>query len=124
MGKRSRFVKPETVRLELSDGDWIEVKKHLTAGEARKVAAEFIGRYLPDGSRVPNMDLLGFQGVLAYLVDWSFEDDGKRQPITIDTIKGLTPDDFKEIDEAIDKHIEAMTREIAEAKKASGGTAA
>src|SRR5690349_9037738 len=34
---RSRFVKPEVVRLQLSDGDWVEVKRRITAGEMRAI---------------------------------------------------------------------------------------
>ena len=32
----SRFVRPETERLELTDGDWMLVKRRLTAGEQRR----------------------------------------------------------------------------------------
>ena len=37
---RNRFVKPETVRLPLSDEDWIDVKRSLTYGEAKRAAAK------------------------------------------------------------------------------------
>src|SRR5688572_26873246 len=80
---RCRVVAPETVRLPISDGDWVEVKKTLNYGESRKFKGDLytIG---PDGRAVPNMQNLGHADVMAYLVDWSMVGlDGK--PIAIDT---------------------------------------
>src|SRR5689334_10447372 len=126
MGRRVRFVTPKVVRLELSDGDWIEVKERLTVGEARAAMSSFVGSYRPDGSRTPNLDTLGMGQVLAYLTDWSFVDENdKRVPVSIDTIKNLDLDTYGEIDSALDRHIASMNEADAEReKKIPNGAAA
>ncbi|HZD63875.1 MAG TPA: hypothetical protein VE200_13895, partial [Xanthobacteraceae bacterium] len=56
------MVTPESVRLPLSDGDFITVKKELNAGEGLDLEAEPPPRTLPV--------------ILAYLVGWSFVGPG------------------------------------------------
>lgn len=122
---RNRFVTPATTRLALSSGDWLEVKKRLSAGERKAVAGSHLGRFAPDGSRIPDWEALAFSGILAYLVDWSLRDaEDKPVAITLAALKNLLEEDFKEIDGAIDAHMEAMDREVAEEKKARGETTA
>src|SRR5262245_17205698 len=106
---RNRFVTPEIVRLPLSDGDWIEVKKRLSVGEARYVATSFIGAYKPDGSRLPNLDNLGMGNTLAYLVRWSFR-DAQDMPVSVslDALKALDIETYREIEEAIDAHVDRV----------------
>ena len=122
------FTSPETVRIPLPalpGEQWIEVKKTLTVEESRRVAFTQIGAIRGDGSRVPNLEALGMQGVAAYLVDWSFR-DAKDKPVacTFDAIKSLTPEDYGEIDRAIDANIEAMAAEEKKKKKDQGEIAA
>jgi hypothetical protein len=102
---RVRFVTPEIVRLPLSDGDWIEVKKRLTVGEARAATSSFIGKFHGDGSRTPNLETLGMGQVLAYLVRWSFRDANDLPvSVSLDSIKSLDLDSYKEIEDAIEAH--------------------
>ena len=106
---RNRFVVPKVTRLPLSDGDWIEVKDELTVGEARAVTQSFVGVINPDGSRTPNRETLGMGQVFAHLVDWSLKDaNDKPVPLTMDALKALSLDDFREIDDALDRHLEAV----------------
>jgi hypothetical protein len=80
---RSRVVIPETKRLELTDGDWIVVRKRLTHGETQEA---FKRRYLSgvDGKLHVDPVQIGHAQILAYLVDWSLTDpDG-----TVIAIKG------------------------------------
>lgn len=126
----SWFVKPETVRLDLPEGQWIEVKRRLTVGEERKAMAGLIAEVRPDGRVTPNMDMLGKAEAMSYLVDWSLrKEDGS--PIRIDTdakmgaaIDLLDPDKFKIISEAITAHIDAMKKALEQEKNESATVSA
>lgn len=113
---RNRFVRPQTVRLELSDGDWIEVKKELNAGEHRRV----FGRLVKDmraGERAQlDPEQVGLTKVVEYLVAWSLEDNGKPVEVTEGAINSLDAQTFGEIVKAIDAHEAAVDAEI-EARK-------
>jgi hypothetical protein len=126
MGRTNRFVKPEVVRLEISDSDWIEIKKELSAGEQKEMFAKSINQMGGVMGEEPtwNMDAvsLSFGKVETYLVDWSLaEENGKGDvtPVEIspESIRALDQPTFDEIEEAIDKHIESKEKE----KKATGG---
>lgn len=125
---RCRFVQPDTKRLEISDGDWLLVKKRLSQGEredcfARKYISEV------DGAR-PNLQQVGGLAlVTAYLLDWSLLGlDEKPVPIRGQPIedveaalKMLDPEDFKEIRVAIENHEAAMQAERDAQKKILAG---
>jgi hypothetical protein len=126
----SRFVRPETVTLPISNGDSIVVKKRLTNGERRAMFA----RMYHNGVAPLRIDTLqtGLALVLAYLLDWSLTDEnGSKVPIAglsgedlAAVVDSLGPDDFSEIKDAIEAHV--AVEEIAEEKKrvaASGATA-
>lgn len=127
---RLRFVTPDSRRIDIGDGDWIEVKKRLTNGELRKAQASAIKTVQGFGAEArytPDSDVLGKAEVLAYLLDWSLEGlDGKR--VRIDTedkkrsaIDNLDPADFDIISTAVSKHVEEMEAERAESKKTPSG---
>lgn len=110
----SWFVKPETVRLDLPEGQWIDVKKRLTHGEERRAIASLYTEVRADGRITPNVEMMGKSEVMAYLVEWSLRDD-EGKPIRLDTdakrsaaIDLLDPDKFKVISDAITAHVEAM----------------
>jgi hypothetical protein len=112
MTRRVRFVTPEKVRLPLTHDDWIDVKQRLTIGEAREATSSFVGTYRTDGSRTPNMDILGMGLVLAYLIEWSFRDAEDRPVgVSLDTLKQLDIDSYREIEDAINAHVAAVERE-------------
>jgi hypothetical protein len=115
---RQRFVTPEIVRLPLSDGDWIEVKKRLSVGEARYATSSFIGGYKSDGVRLPNLEILGMGQVLAYLVRWSFR-DAQDLPVSVslDALKSLDLDTYREIEQAIEDHESRVVVEREEQEK-------
>jgi hypothetical protein len=115
---RLRFVTPEVVRLPLSDGDWIEVKKRLSVGESRAATSSFIGRFHGDGSRTPNLETLGMGQTLAYLVRWSFRDANDHPvSVSLDALKSLDSDTYREIEDAIEAHEARVTMEAAEQEK-------
>jgi hypothetical protein len=109
---RNRFVTPDTVRLPLSDGDWIEVKQRLTNGERRRLNSAALGKSMPLGAAVTEIAVdfaeMGTARALTYIVDWSFEDDGRRVPVSREAFLSLDEPTADEIDKALDAHVEAM----------------
>lgn len=129
MGTRTWFVEPETVTIQLGDGDWIEVKKQLTVGDQRTAFQAIIGEINQEGWRRPRVDMLGIAEVLAYLVDWSAKDKkGQRIKVSEDALKNLPTELFNEIEAAVTTHIAASQAALAERKNdqstatASGAT--
>ena len=123
-----RFVAPDTVRLSLSDGHWIEVKQELTAGEKQRYRTAGLRRMSArkdaDGESANEVDVdwvaLANARVNVYLVDWSARDaKDKPMPLTPAAISNLDQASFEEIDAAIQAHIEAMDSE----KKVTSGSA-
>jgi hypothetical protein len=116
MSRRVR--KPEAVRLEITRGDWLLVKKHLTAGEYRLMMA----RTMRQGSIIEQVDSsrFGLSKCAAYLLDWSVEDaDGKplvvqdKTPEEIEAaLDAVDVDSFREVRAAIERHEDAMEFEI------------
>lgn len=113
--RRSRFVEPDTTRLELTDGDWLEVKSRLDFGERNALATAGLKQAGTLGNgHAPEftIDLAAYklERMLAYLTDWSFRDRNDRNvPISRATINALDPDTADEIDAALDAHIEAQS---------------
>lgn len=121
-----KFVVPETVRIDLADSQWIEVKKFLSAVEEKRFRSAGLKRMTPrkaDGDEPSNeveidWAAMAFARVVTYLVDWSARAaDGKRLPVTKDAIGQLDTESFEEIDAAIQAHID----KVAEEKKAQSG---
>jgi len=116
--KRNRFVAPRSVRIPLSEGDWIEIKERLSIGDARAATASFIGSYTKDGSRTPNLETLGMGEVLAYLLDWSFRDENdKPVKVSLEAVKALDMDTYAEVEAAISGHSAALNAADAEREK-------
>jgi hypothetical protein len=114
----SRFVRPDTTTLPLSDGDWLLVKTQLNAGEQREVFNRLTRNNLAIdehgiGGRM-EIDPMqaGFSTVLGYLLDWSLTDDDgqkvevKGQPIEVvaAAIDALDLDSYQEILDAVQRH--------------------
>lgn len=125
---RPRGVKADTVKLDLSDGDWIEVKRTLTVGEERDLVSLAVRGYRPDGTADLDTRLLSFLSAATYLKAWSLIGmDGMPIPwmpgasvtARVDVLRTLDTATMTEIDAAISAHREA----VATAKNAhSGGT--
>ena len=102
----SRFVRPETTTLPLSNGDSLTVKRWLSEGDRRAAYSQMYreGRFAPIE--------VGIATVQAYLLDWTVTDDEGRQVILRDqpadvvraALDALHPLEFAEIREAIDAH--------------------
>jgi len=110
----SRFRKPEEIRLELSGGDWLLVRKHLTAGEEREAYV----RLIKDGGNPGDIDIrkMGIAEVSAYLIDWNLT-DADDKPIRVRdadfafvfaALSAMDPESLVEIVAAISDHDKAM----------------
>lgn len=120
----TRFVRPETTSLPISQGDTLTVKRRLTHGER---SAAYARQYAPgpDGTLHTVPEQIKLSMVTAYLIDWSLAGpDGERvaifgEPLELveAALNGLSPEDFDEIYTAIDTHEKAMRAERAKALK-------
>jgi hypothetical protein len=123
MGKRKWFVDPEVVKIDLSDDEWIKVKKRLTVSEERAMLTAGFKHVHRDAAEdgdasQPSVDIgmdwtaQALARARTYMVDWSATDEeGKSIPLSYEAIKALPPDLFQEIDKAIDRHVEALEQE-------------
>lgn len=120
---RYRFVDPDAVRLNLSDDDWIEVKKRLTYGEQQRLnGAAMAGKMSKDSPEEMELGMdwerFNLERLSLWLTDWSFQDQkGKPVKLSRSAISALDPDTVAEIDAALDRHIEELEAE----KKARAG---
>jgi hypothetical protein len=107
---RCRFVQPGIVRLLLSDGEWLDVKAELTAGEQRHVMANYV-KDSPLGARATvDFEQVGKTRILEYVVDWSLVGfGGQREPFSESALDCLDMDTYREIDDAIDRHEAAIS---------------
>lgn len=125
MVRTDRFVVPGSKKLELSDGDWIKVKKQLNTGDNRKldIAGQMPLVKVGDKVMFPIDWSRHDQEVAAiWLTDWSFKDgEGKDVPLSMDAIQALDPATFDEAYVAIVKHSAEVAAERA-SKKSGPGT--
>ena len=133
----SRFVRPETMTLTLSEGDTLVVRGSLTNGEQRALFTRLYRRgpatpEAPAGALLVNPDQVGLALVTTYLLDWTLRDD-EGTPVRIDglslaelerVLDSLTPDSFTEIHEAVAAHDAAMREARAAKKKIRTGVSA
>ena len=126
MGRRNRFVKPKVIRVEISDGDWIEIKNELTVGERKQMTAAGLRHVTAGADNEPRFEFdsvaTAFAKVSQYLVGWSFEEEDEKGdviPVKLseDAVRGLDEDTYDEIVKAIDEHTEKLEKE----KNAAGG---
>lgn len=125
----SRFVRPETEKLEISEGDWLLVKRRLTAGEQRRAFARIVKRLEIGKPTELDPEAAGLAKMSAYLLDWSLRDDTgalvaiREQPASVveAALLALDPDSFREIHDAITTHEETELAALAEEKKRRTG---
>ena len=119
MGK-NRFVSTDTVRLDLSEGDWIEIKKELSVAERKRLeGSPMSGAHQDKENPDPNAvemtmawDRFFLLKLRLYIVDWSLVDgSGKRVKLSPEAISNLTDEDAEEVMAAINKHEEGLAEE-------------
>ena len=134
MGIRVR--KPATDRLALSEGDFLVVKRDLTAGEYRELIRASTKPVTVSATGSPALELdpiaAGVAMVMAYLLDWSFTDaDGRRlviadQPPAVvkAALDHIDADAYMEVQRAIQDHQAARDAALADEKKTASGPSA
>lgn len=108
---RNRFVESgEIDRLELTDGDWIEVKKRLNVGEQKRLEAAGVVRS-PLGPPIINWEEYQIGRAAVWIVDWSFAGaDGKPREFSLEALKAVDIGTFQEIQAALNVHIEGIDK--------------
>ena len=120
----SRFVRPETTKIDLTAGDWLLVKRRLTAGEERHAFARIVKPHAAGERLTFDVEQTGLAKIVAYLLDWSLVDDTgvivpvRDQPAAVveAALLALEPSSFNEIQRAIDTH-ERAEFDVHEAEK-------
>lgn len=114
--KRQKFVNGDVHRIDISDGDWIEVKKDLNTGDQKRLEAAGNGVpiKLADGSMYTPIDwsIYEIDRAAIFLTAWSLQ-DGNGQPVKLEraAICALEPMDFEEINTTIFKWVMARAAE-------------
>jgi len=124
-----RVRRPETVTLNISQGDWLVVKKHLTAGEQRRMFGRLLLPAKAGEQPLINPDMIGLTTVLEYLLDWSLQDaDGKpivvrdqSLDVVLAAVRNIDADAYVEVQRAIETHDSTMTLERSAEKNAQAG---
>jgi len=104
---RMAVVAPQTVTLDLGDGQWIEIKRELNYGEMTDVAESTGGKLIR-----AQLHLLA-----AYIVGWSLTDGhGKSLPADttdqrVSALRAMSSEAVNAIDDAITTHIESVKAE-------------
>jgi hypothetical protein len=120
---RNRFVSPDIVRIDLSDGDFINIKRELNTGEQRRVFSRFVKEARSGERFVLDPEQVGLTKIVEYLIGWSFVDaSGAPVDVSEEAIKSLDVDTFKEIKEAIDQHEAKVDAERSARKNGTAGT--
>lgn len=121
---RCRFVQPDIVRLPLSDGDFIDVKRELNAGEQRKLFAGMVrDGVIPGEKTVLDPEQVGITKLVAYLVGWSLVDaKGAPVPVSEAALKNLDVETYTEIMTAVDTHETEQEAKRALAKNPESAT--
>ena len=120
---RDPFVRPDTVRLELGDGDWLVVKCRLSIGEIRE--AQALGLQYDDRLErwILNPRHTGTIDVAAYLVDWSFPVPIRQAPPAeiLAAVESLELETFHDLRRRILEHEAAQEAQRAAQKKTPPG---
>jgi len=114
----------------VEDGDWIEVKRELTNGEARRSFSKLVKEMHFNERAQVDPEQVGLAKVVEYLVAWSFVGeasdrfpDGEPIPVSESAIDNLDAASYGEIESAIDWH-EEQTVKAREARKNGRGDGA
>lgn len=126
----ARMHRPETVKLDISLGDWLLVKKHLTAGERMDMYAAMM-KATSTGETIDSARV-GVCRVSTYLLDWSITDaEGlpvvirdQPQAVVVSALRALDPESFTEVLNAVDAHDDAMEKARVAEKNAQVGAIA
>jgi len=108
-----RFADGSAVRLELSEGDWVLVRRELSYGQQRRLAAAGLTGIdqAAGGNERLRVDLAAYdlERLCTWVIDWSLRDaDGDHVVVSREAIESLHPDTAGEINRALDAHVAAQ----------------
>jgi hypothetical protein len=104
-----------------ADGDWIDVKKELTAGEQRHIFTGLVKQMNLGEKTELDPDQLGKTKLLEYIVGWSFVGfDGQPEPVSESAIDCLDIETYNELLAAVEAHEAAETARREDRKKTVG----
>lgn len=126
----SRFVRPETVTITISQGDRIVLAKRLTAGQEIDQWARTVKVMKAAGESELSPERLIMTKVISYLVNWTLTDDTGRLVPILDqpadvveaALRRLDGESFREIRDAVNAHETAMLEEVEAQKKILTGS--
>jgi hypothetical protein len=117
VARKNRFAAVDSVRIDMGDGDWIEIKRELTAGERLDtIRAGMMGTSIAsDGVRAHHDSILVRKArVCAWLIDWNYvgaddkvisiAKDGDRRA----ALDNLKAPEFYAIEDAIAEHEKSL----------------
>ncbi len=111
-----------------ADGDWIDVKGELNAGEQRHLFSGIVKEMVAGEKVTLDPEQVGLTKLVEYIVGWSFVNtDGRPEPKSEAAIANLDTETFGEISAAIDWHetqIEASRTTRKNARRQTTGSAA
>lgn len=120
---RIRVVEQKTRRVQISDGDWLEVKEDLNTGEQKRLEAAGIKPPIMLAGRIISpidWEVHDIERALIFLTAWSLRNlDDKPLALDMDGLRSIDPESFDEINKAILKHVADRAIEKNEQKKAA-----
>lgn len=97
-----------------ADGEWIEVKKRLNAGEQDQIFIDMVKNGETVAGEKPTLDLrkVTTSEVMQYLVRWSLIDlDGRPLEISVESLNSCDAETKAEIRAAVAYHVETIEQE-------------
>ena len=124
----SRFVLPGMVRLPLSGGDYLDIKRRLNVGEERRVFARCVKKMVAGEQAEIDPEQVGKTRICEFILGWGgpgfVMPDGTPVEFSEAALMDLDAGTYTEIREAIEKH-EAATKATRDAEKnVTGGATA
>jgi hypothetical protein len=102
---RCRFVQPKSVRLMLTEGYFIDVKKELTAGETNEVYERLTVSVTPGSPLRISPKQINVARMMGYILGWNFTNiQGEPVPFSEDALNHLEWETYQEIRIALDDH--------------------
>jgi len=122
---RSRFVKPGMVRLALSEGNYIHIKRQLNVGEERRAYARCVKKMVVGEKAEIDPEQVGKTRIGEYILGWEgpgfVMPDGTPVEFSEAALMDLDSETFAEISNAIDAHEKAEQALRDAEKNVTGG---
>jgi hypothetical protein len=117
---RSRFVAPGMVRLPLSGGDYIDIKRQLNVGEERRVFARCVKKMIAGEQAEIDPEQVGKTRVAEFILGWGgpgfVMPDGTPVEFSEAALMDLDAETYAEIMAALNAH-EAAEVKLRDAEK-------